>query len=1030
MRGKIMQKTINNQYEMGMTEALLSALAVGLLFVFIKLGGDHGFLNVLNTTKIVMSLNEGLLTVSTIVFFINIIALGFSFKRMFFLKKQGERLNKVLGKKDGHRRGHIARFITASMTTVLFAIIMKYSDLNTLISLQGISLPSHIKDKLDILFISNFSCLFFIITAPLIKWFFQAFLSMEKKTQDFPLMPSDKNQVAIGTEGESSSDTKGEDRFYQKAIKWVTIPMKGLNGNILFLGSIGTGKTAGMMIPLVEQVFRNFTKLPSILALDPKANFVKELLTLINRFGLGDKILHLKINGDVTINPIYKENILKDGNFIEVAQNFQAASANFMGKSSESPFWDNSASNLIKNAIAYCGAMYDYFTLKEVYQTLLLAISDDGAKEMADHLEALIRGDGNREIVFDEEEIFNINCSIEFFKGEYNELDKKLKTGIHATATVFMSMFNEFHANRIFCPKKEDLVIKDMSELIDEGKFLIFDVQKGGLARPMGTYVKLLYLQAVLDRGKKDEENDITSEYRSALVLADEYQDLVTAGSSGVTSDVSTLAKGRSKKLIFVAATQAYNSIYNAIGNEKSAKELFQNFRTKICGHSSDLTTIADFKELVYKDDVEKTSHSIGEQSQQAKRNLVMGGFDSENANISESVSTSTQKEYIITARDFNSLKTYEAFGFIYDGISTSFKKIFFKPYYYENKNVRHEKVLADLAKGLTTAMFAVILTKSAMAFPNICSVAKTPSFNSCLDLKVSSCVCGPWFAPRPCARVSYYVPQSFIEVHPHGGTSYFKSLPLAAAQLSSLPDQGIPFGSEDDNGSYSFQAHSIAVPFGSYMNMLPCGGTRPEKSCFDGMSEHLPTHWRSGSADALQPKFLAWGLAPKACLIKGAAMSATGGEASFSSEGGCSYPMDWMKRFLPSSHSTCNGWGTFYPRSGTIQGVNQTTASLMIASRIKSLSAEVFRSMPSSPSEKWQMIYPQSSSCFREGQNMGILEFPKRVNELGRLSSGKINGYLHTIWKRVSCCVDYPRLPAVYGAISIIKSTCQGIGK
>ncbi|NQX92703.1 MAG: hypothetical protein HRT74_11375, partial [Flavobacteriales bacterium] len=46
-------------------------------------------------------------------------------------------------------------------------------------------------------------------------------------------------------------------------------------------------------------------------------------------------------------------------------------------------------------------------------------------------------------------------------------------------------------------------------------------------------------------------------------------------------------------------------------------------------------------------------------------------------------------QEYIITARDFNSLKTYEAFGFIYDGISTSFKKIFFKPYYYENKNVR-----------------------------------------------------------------------------------------------------------------------------------------------------------------------------------------------------------------------------------------------------------------------------------------------------------------------------------------------------
>jgi hypothetical protein len=1020
----------NNRREIDMIEA--SLIAIGLAFVAIALfaGAKYGLTNTFEYIKQIFRINEKLLIFSVAILITNLIGLAVTFKRTFLLKKQGDRLKKVLGNKESRLKDTFVIVTLSAISTLFFTYVLKNTFLNTIVTMKGLDLAFQLKSKIDLFFISNFSCLFFLLSLFISKWAYQYLSAIEKKTQEFPEIPITKNQISIGTEGESSDEDSKVDPFYQKAIKWVTIPMKGLNGNILFLGSIGAGKTAGMMIPLVEQIFSNFTKLPSILALDPKANFVKELLTLINRFGLGDKVLHLKINGDVTINPIYREDILKDGNFVEVAQNFQAASANFSGKSSESPFWDNSAFNLIKNAIAYCGAKHGYFTLKDVYQTLLLAISDEGAREMAENLEDLIKENTGEGAKFDHEEVFNINCAIEFFRGEYNELDKKLKTGIHATATVFMSMFNEFHANRIFCPTKEDLVIKDMSELINEGKFLIFDIQKGGLSRPMGTYIKLLYLQAVLDRGKKDEENDSKDEYRSAVVLADEYQDLVTAGSSGTTSDVSALAKGRSKKLIFVAATQAYNSIYNAIGNEKSSKELFQNFRTKICGHSSDLATIGDFKELVYKDDVEKTSHSIGEQSQQAKRNIVMGGFDSENANISESVSTSTQKEYIITARDFNSLKTYEAFGFIYDGISTSFKKIFFKPYYYKNKNIRHEKVLTDLAKGLTTVMLAICLAKPAMALPNICSVVKTPEFNSCLSMKVSGCVCGPWFAPRPCARVSYYVPQTFIEVHPHGGTSYFKGLPLAASQLASLPDQGVPFGSEDDNGGYSFQSHSIAIPFGSYMNMLPCGGTRAEKSCFDGMSEHLPSHWRSGSGDTFQPKFLAWGLAPKACLVKGAAMSMVGGEAVFSSDGACSYPMDWMKRFLPSNHSTCNGWGTFYPRSGTVQGVNQTTASLMIASRIKSLSSEVFKSMPSSPNEKWQMIYPGSSSCFKEGQNMGLLEFPKRVNEIGRLSSGKLNGYLHTIWKKVSCCVDYPQLSAVYGAISIIKSTCQGIGK
>lgn len=1025
-----MYKSNNRQYEMGTTEALLAVLGVGVLFLFIKAGGDFGFINLINSIQLVTTLNENLLIASAVTFFINVFGIGLTFKRMFFLKKQGDRLKKVLGEKGSNLKGSIIVSILVAMITIVFGFVLKFSSLNYLVTIKGIELSVALKNNLDFILISNFSCLFFLAFFPSMKWSYKTLVGREKKILPFPKMPTDINQIAVGTEGESAEEDTSKDPFYKRVIKWVTIPMKGLNGNILFLGSIGSGKTAGMMIPLVEQILTNFTVLPSILALDPKANFVKELITLINKFGLGENILHLKMKGNVTINPIYRKNILKDGNFVEVAQNFQAASANFMGKSSESPFWDNSAFNLIKNTIAYCGAVHGYFTLKEVYESLLMAVSDDGAKKLATNLENLVSNNEGENKRFDEEEVINIGFAIKFFGEEYNELDKKLKTGIHSTATVFMSMFNEYHANRIFCPKEENLVIKDMSELINEGKFLIFDVQKGGLSRPMGTYIKLLYLQAVLNRGKKDDENDSDGNYRSAVVLADEYQDLVTAGSSGTTSDVSALAKGRSKKLIFIAATQAYNSIYNAIGNEKSAKELFQNFRTKICGHSSDLATIGDFKELVYKDDVEKTSHSIGEQSQQAKRNILQGGFDSENANINESVSTSTQKEYIITARDFNTLNTYEAFGFIYDGISTSFKKIFFKPYYYPDKNVRHKQVLADLAKGVTTVMIAVCISKSAMAFPNICSVVKSPSFNSCMSLKVGSCVCGPWYAPRPCARVSYYVPQTFIEVHPHGRTSYFTGLPLASAQLATLPDQGIPFGSKDDQGAYSFQSHSIGIPFGTLMNVLPCGGTRPEKTCFDGMSEHLPTHWRSGSGDSLQPKFLAWSLAPKACLIKGAAMSTVGGEVTFASEGACSFPMGWMKKFLPSTHSTCNGWGTFYPRSGTVQGVNQTTASMMIASRMKSLSSEVFRSMPSSPLEKWQMTYPQSSSCFREGQNMGLLEFPKRVNEIGRLTSGKLNGYLYTIWKKVSCCIDYPRLPAVYAAISVLKATCQGIGK
>lgn len=53
----------------------------------------------------------------------------------------------------------------------------------------------------------------------------------------------------------------------------------------------------------------------------------------------------------------------------------------------------------------------------------------------------------------------------------------------------------------------------------------------------------------------------------------------------------------------------------------------------------------------------------------------------------------------------------------------------------------------------------------------------------------------------------------------------------------------------------------------------------------------------------------------------------------------------------------------------------------------------EVFHSSPSSPDEQWQMTYPQSSSCFREGQNVAVLDTVKNVREIGRLSSGKMKG-------------------------------------
>lgn len=736
-----------------------------------------------------------------------------------------------------------------------------------------------------------------------------------------------------------------------------------------------------------------------------------------------------------TFNPVFIEHPLKDSNYIEIASMIRAAAKNFSGASKESPIWENSAFNLTKNVVIYCASVYGYFTLTDCYKVMLKADSD----EIIDNLKTALK-----KTDFDHEEKFNIQCAIQYFT-EYGLFEDKFKSGVLVTATTFLNQFQDYKAARIFCPELDALTIKSMDEIVDSGKILLFNVKNEALARSMGTFVKLHFQRSVLNRLKNPDR----SKNRMAMIIADEYQDLVSVGHGGTIGDDKICAKGREANFFFLAASQSINSIHNSIGNEKAAKELIQNFRTRIACHSSDLETIRNFKELIGQEEKEKTSHSVSEQSQKATRNFVLGGFDSKNANINESISTSHQKEHLVTGKEFSQLKSFEAFAQVYDGVETKFHKLFLKPYFLKKKSIKHQDVLGMLKEekgfslskilrvfqrmGTTAAcLTALLFSSNLLAFPNVCSVVKAPEFNSCLNFRYSLTTCGSWPFVRPCYRFSYMVPQTFIEVTPKAGSSHFTALPGAAIQLAgakTLP----PFGTEHDEDTQSYHARTISVPFAQIpFNMLPCGGTRLPKLCFDGMSEHIAEHWSTGISDKYQPNFLAWSLAPKACLIKGAATSATGGtDVTFGTDSPmCSIKLPTMPSFPPSSHSACNGWGVFYPRMGSYNGPASLTGALMIASRMKSISSEVFMATPSSFGEQWQMISPSSSSCFREGQNIGILDTIKNVREIGRLTSGKLNGHLFVVWKPVSCKRDIPFLATSKAAIAAMKPMCAGFGK
>lgn len=879
------------------------------------------------------------------------------------LTQQGSRLAILTGRKSQTTRTTLSAISVSFLAAFVSFWLMTWIGFPSVHRFSALVINARTIEILQVAIRLNFA-----ISLSLIVWLWGRLPSwkrwLARRKRELPVLPEPENGIVLGSIGDDSAQERPE---------WVVSGRKALNGNILVTGSIGGGKTQGTILPYLDQILGNFSPRPSILAIDPKGTFIPEAMKIIAKHGLEAHVLHLRLGGNVTFNPIYSPRSLKEARFLDTAQMIRAAAVNFMGKSFDSPFWEISAFNLIKNCLVLCAAKYVKrdFGLTHLYQEMVMASKD--SSDTAKYLRALSKGED-----FDDEERFNIDCAAQYFD-EFGQLDDKVKTGILATSTAFLNQFQEYQASQIFCPSYGEATLKSMDEVVDEGKILLFDISSPALARSMGTFIKLHFQQSVLDRLKGKGRNT----ERTAVLIADEYQDVVSTGAGMTIGDDRYCAKNREANGIAIFATQSLTSLKNSIGKDDAAKELFQNFRTVISAQSTDLATIKNFQELAGQHETERVSHSLSENSQRPSRNLITGGFDASEANISESFSTSEQKEYIVTGKEFSRLQVFESFALIYDGIRTEFRKLFLKPYFLKKKNVLQREVIGSLA-ALLLVIAGVPSIPQAHAFPNVCTVVKSLDFRSCLGFSVGGCMCG--FPPRPCASFSYYVPQTFIEVFPERNESYFGDLPGAAVQLKGSLGAIIPYGAEADDDTQSFQSHVLGVPFSSLaFSSLPCGGGAPETSCFGGMSEDVEPSWSTGSADLLQPNYLAWSLSPKACLLKGALQSGSGGgEVSFGGGYSCSVPLGKLTRFPPSTHSACNGWGTFYPRSGTVAGLAQTTGALMVASRMKSLGTDVFHSTPASLDEIWQMISPQSSSCFREGQNVATLDGAKNVRELG----------------------------------------------
>lgn len=1011
-----MSKAVENDVPVSI--AIFALLSVGCVFLYLTYFRIHP-LELEALANLVAGNYEFLVSVS-LALLLNMAFSGVYLRRMLGFERQGAKLLVLQGKSRTHSFGR-AELLAGCMGVGTYLAIRLLGVGETL------PLPAWMTMRIGMAVGLNFALAVYFISRLVFRLLGGLHFSLFGR-HELEAPETEPGDIVLGTTpGELAHGAEAGEE------EWVKIPWRGVSGGIFISGSIGSGKTQGTILRYLGQILEAGEACPAILAIDPKGMFLEEAEKIIRRAGLGHKIVKISLKGSVSFNPVYMERPLQDSNFASIAEMVRAAAVNFMGKATDSPFWDISSSVLIRNAIAYCSARDGYFTLLDLYRAIVRASKGNLAEELKELL---------TKKKFTGEERFNIERAIEYFESEFSQLEDRVRTGIVATSTAFINQFQEFAASRVFCPKQEHLSIRSMEEFVREGKILLFDVNQPGLARSMGTFIKLHFEQAVLNQLA---ELKALKKPCTTVLIIDEYQDVVTCGGGGTIGDDNFMAKARESRPAVIVATQSLSSLMESVGSQRPALVLLQNFRTRIICHSSDLETIELFQKLAGKDDVASETHSLSETAQGAKFNLLAGGFDSKQSSLNESVSKSARREDLVTGKELSRLRTFEAFAQVFDGIDTRFLKLYLKPYFLRLINTKHEAVLDVLRhtengravfrikkawSTFASALASLLLAGNveAAAVPNACTVASSPAFSSCMELTVAGCVCG--IPPHPCALITYYAPGTFLEVWPEMKTSYFTAMPGAAAQLGRVAPA--PFGAEGDDDTQSYQARAIAVPLASLIfRLMPGGGARNEKLCFDAMSEDMGDQWHTGKGDSLQPLFLAWGAAPKACLLVGAASSIGGFGGGGAGAGGdspvCSFPLPVTKVLPPTSHPACNGWGVFYPRYGTYAGPASLTGALMIASRLKSLSSEVLHTMPGNTDEKWQMVSPQASSCFREGENAGLLETLRGAREERRLVNGKLKGYLFVIWNRVTTCKEMPTAAQAKAASLAIPAACRG---
>jgi hypothetical protein len=515
------------------------------------------------------------------------------------------------------------------------------------------------------------------------------------------------------------------------APRWLEIPERGLYTGIAVIGSIGSGKTQGVILPAMRQLFAYRAADParrlSGIVLEVKGDLCRQLRRILASCGRASDYVEVSLDGPMRYNPL-------NNSLDPYAQAFNIASVitAIWGKGKE-PFWQQSYTDLVRYVIILHRVRDGYVTMVDIFRTVVSAgqlesmLIETGSRfsttsyvgiapeiylahaevlaafgfeldrrtnqyvaPWSESLECVLTEQADAEAYVYSRKPFDPAQrdrwrSVHYWYWEHWKFFRnEVKTSIVQGIAVFLSLFEtDSDVRRVFCPPKDlyegklsktdpkAQVMPPFDDLIESSKVvgLNFPVALNpALAKTIGTLMKVDYQRAVQLRiPKMDREPH--RHFRPTVFICDEYQNFATVGGDNPTGDERFLSISRQPKCIPIVATQSTSSLKDALPNE-GAKTLLQAFRTKIFLTTSDPDTARFASELCGKADRTQISYTVSESSNNANVGWLSGRTSSSKGSVSASKQYQKRKEPLFEEKAFFDLKNAQAIVAAFDGAS------------------------------------------------------------------------------------------------------------------------------------------------------------------------------------------------------------------------------------------------------------------------------------------------------------------------------------------------------------------------